>query len=290
MFALAAFTDEISRDLVHACRVCNEFGVTGAELRGVWETHVQDFSPAEIRQAKQILDDHGMTVCSLGSGFGKCALEDPRQVAEHIDLLRRLGDIGHELGCSLIRGFAFWDRDQVKEKPWDAMLKAYEPVPAILEETDMILGLENEAACYVGTAAHTRKFLDMLQCPRVKAIWDPANHVQDPQGTPVPTYPDGYNLVKQDMVHVHVKDARPNDQGEVPNVFLGMGICHWKEQLAAFKEDGYEGYISLETHVNPESFPPEMQEQYGQYLSGTGREGASKVCLAWLRDAMAALE
>ncbi len=288
MFKIAAFTDEISVDLARACKVCNEFGVEGAELRKVWETRAEAFTPEEVRQAKTILDDHGIALASLGSGFGKCELDDPKEVADHMDLLKRCADIALELGCGLVRGFAFWGHGQ-REKPWEKMLKAYEPVPGILEEKGIILGLENEAACYVGTSGHTRAFLDMLQCDRVKAIWDPANHVQDPDGDELPVFPDGYKKIKDDMVHVHVKDAivQPDKR---PNVFLGQGLCQWQNQLQAFKDNGYNGYISLETHVNPDRFPQEMQERYGQYLTGEGREPASKVCLAWIRDAVQALD
>lgn len=289
MFELGVFTDEISHDLERACAVCNEFNVKGAELRGVWETNCSKFTDAQVRDIKRIITGHGMVVCSMGSPFGKCELADPNEVAEHMDILRRCADIGRELGCNLVRGFAFWDRGQVPEKPWDDMLRAFEPVPGILEEKGVVLGLENEAATYVGTAGHTRHFLDRLGCPRVKALWDPANHVQDPQGLDIPAYPDGYDLVKKDLVHVHVKDAAPMDDGTVPNVFLGEGLCKWPEQLAAFKKDGYDGFISLETHVKPEMFPEELRPKYGHYFAEGGREGASKVCLAWLRDTIDAL-
>ncbi|MBN2310358.1 MAG: sugar phosphate isomerase/epimerase [Candidatus Hydrogenedentes bacterium] len=289
MFRIGAFTDEISQDLAQACHVCTEFGAQGAEIRRVWNTPCQELTDAQVREIKAVVADHGMAVCSIGSPFGKCDIDNPAEVAQHMDFLRRCSDIALELGCSLVRGFAFWDRDQVAEKPWDAMLEAYGPVPGILEEKGTILGLENEASTFVGTAAHARRFLDMLACDRVKALWDPANHVQDPQGRGVPSYPDGYALLKDDLVHVHVKDAAPAPDGGMPNVFLGMGICHWAAQLQALKDDGYDGYISLETHVNPDRFPDELQAKYGRYLSGEGREGASKVCLAWIRDAVAAL-
>jgi sugar phosphate isomerase/epimerase len=289
MFKLAAFTDEISKDLEEACKVLLEFGGSGAELRGLWDTSINEMSDADVSQVKAVLNDHGITAVSMGSCFGKCDLDSPSEVATHMDLLRRCSDIGLELGCTLVRGFAFWDHDQVDEKPWDKMLKAYEPVPAILEEKGTILGLENEAACYVGTAGHTRTFLDRLGCDNVKAIWDPANHVQDPQSEGIVSCPDGYALVKDDMVHVHVKDAIIEADGTRPNVFLGMGLCNWKEQLQAFKDDGYEGYISLETHVNPERFPEELQAKYGHYLTSDDRGAATKVCLAWLRDTMAEL-
>lgn len=289
MFKLAAFTDEISQDLAHACTVLRGFGGEGAELRGVGGTAVNKFSDAQVREIKQILADAGIAAVSMGSPFGKCELADGGEVAQHMDILRRCCDIGLELGCNLVRGFAFWDRQQAGEKPWDAMLAAYEPVPGILEEKGCILGLENEAACYVGAAGHARRFLDALGCERVKAIWDPANHIQDPQSEGCPPFPDGYELLKPDIVHVHVKDAAPDGQGRCPNCFLGEGLAQWPQQLQALKDDGYKGCISLETHVKPERLTPELRERYGQHIGGDERESASKVCLAWLRDTVDAL-
>lgn len=288
MFRLAAFTDEISQDLERVCRVCNEFGVEGLEIRSVWDTPCQELTDAQVRDIKRIAADYGVIVCSIASPFGKCELDQPSEIARHMDILRRCGDIARELDCSLVRGFAFWGHG-AREKPWERMFEAYVTVPAILEEQGITLGLENEAACYVGTARHLRTFLDRFACQRIKAIWDPANHVQDPDGTHIPAHPDGYDLLKADLIHVHVKDAAPAADGSVPNVFMGTGICRWKEQFAALKQDGYAGFCSLETHVNPEQFPPDLAARYGQYLTGEGREGASKVCLAWIRDALAAL-
>jgi sugar phosphate isomerase/epimerase len=289
MFKLAAFSDEISQDLAHACKVIEQFGGTGVEIRGVWDTPVQQLTDAQVTEIKRVVSDHGLSVCSIASPFGKCALDEPDEVAQHMDILRRCADIAKELDCNLIRGFAFWDREQVPEKPWEAMAAAYEPVPAILAEKGVLLGLENEAACYVGTAGHARIFLDRLACERIKAIWDPANHVQDPQSEDVPAFPDGYALIRDDMVHVHVKDAVIEGDGNRPNVFLGEGLCRWPEQLKAFQEDGYEGYISLETHVNPDRFPKHLEEGYGNYLKGEGRGAASMVCLAWLRDTLSTM-
>lgn len=290
MFKLAAFTDEIGQDLAHVCGILNQFGATGAEIRGVWSTAVQNLTGEQVRDIRRITSDHGIAVCSLGSPFGKCELDNADELAKHMDLLRRCGEIANELGCQVVRGFAFWDHHQVDEKPWDRMVAAYEPVPGILEEHGIYLGLENEAACYVGAAHHARTFFDKLQCPRVKLIWDLANHFQDPQARDMPPYPDGYEMVKADLVHVHAKDAAETPDGKRPNVFMGAGACGWPAQLQALKDDGYDGYVSLETHVKPEQFPEEYRERYGQYLNGPGREGPSKVCLAWLRDTVDALQ
>lgn len=288
MYQLAAFTDEISQDLQHACEAGREFGVTGAEIRGVWGTNVSEITDEQVREVKRITGDFGMPVCSVASPFGKCELDSAAEWSRHLDLLRRCADIAHELDCGLVRGFVFWGHDAT-EKPWNAIFKAFESVPAILDEKGIILGIENEAACYVGTAADLRYFLDRMECPRLKAIWDPANHVHDPAGAAMPCYPDGYQLLRDDIIHVHVKDAAPGPDGTVQGVFMGQGIVGWERQFQALKDDGYEGFVSLETHVDPENFPEELMPAYGRYLTGEGREGASRVCLAWIRDTMAGL-
>ncbi len=289
MFRLAAFSDEISQDLAHVCRVLNDFGARGVELRRVWNTPVQDLTDGQVSEIRGIVEDNGLDVCSVASPFGKCELDDAGEIAAHMDMLRRCTEIGHALGCSLIRGFAFWGHGK-RNKPWDKMSAAYEPVLRILEDGGATLGLENEAACYVGTGRHLRKFLDLIDCPQIKATWDPANHIHDPDNDEQPVFPDGYEAVAADMVHVHVKDAAVLPDGQRANVFLGEGQCQWHRQFRAFKRDGYEGYVSLETHVDPERFPESLRERYGRYLTGEGREGPSKASLAWLRNALAELD
>lgn len=287
MFRLAAFTDEISQDLAHACEVCAEFGAVGVEIRSVNGKGVQEFTSRDVRDVKRIVESHGLIVCSIASPFGKCELDDRREVAQHMDYLRRCGDIARELDSRLVRGFAFWGHGQ-RDKPWDEMLRAYEAVPPILEDLDIVLGIENEYTCHVGTAQDTFRFLNRLGCDSVRAVWDPANHIQDVNNDDVPTFPDGYRLIRDRIVHVHVKDAKVAEDAR-PTVYLGQGQVNWAEQFQALKDDGYDGFVSLETHVGEEDFPRELEPSYGHYRSGSNEEAASRVCLAWIRDTMGLL-
>ncbi len=284
MFQLGAFTDEISQDLAHACDVCRDYGVTGAEIRGVWDTPVQGLTQRQVREIKRIVADHGMRVCSVASPFGKCELTEPAEIAKHMDILRRCADIARELDCRVVRGFVFWRRGP--ETPWDAMLDAYKPVPDILEEKDVILGIENEHACYVGTAGHARLFLNRLRCARVQVVWDPANHVHDPEAVHTPPFPEGYALIADDIVHVHVKDAAPGPDGAVRCVFLGAGSVDWVGQFHALQGQGYGGYVSLETHVNRRGLSKKIVSKYKRHLKGEGREAPSRASLAWLRETL----
>jgi sugar phosphate isomerase/epimerase len=49
------------------------------------------------------------------------------------------------------------------------------------------------------------------------------------------------------IVHVHAKDCRMEGHRPVWGP-LGEQDVDWKGQIRALKEDGYKGYISLETH------------------------------------------
>ena len=108
----------------------------------------------------------------------------------------------------------------------------------------MIIGLENEHACNIGTASEAAAILASVQQSNVMLVWDPANALaagEDP-------VPYGYSLLpKKRIVHVHAKDCHMDGHKPVWGP-LGTRSVRWKEQIAALQADGYEGYLSLETH------------------------------------------
>jgi L-ribulose-5-phosphate 3-epimerase len=109
---------------------------------------------------------------------------------------------------------------------------------------DLIIGLENEHACNIATAAETAKVLAAIDHPNLKVVWDPANAYVSGEKP----FPDGYRLLPvRRIVHVHAKDCRVHDHK--PD-WGPLGECDidWKGQIRALADDGYRGYISLETH------------------------------------------
>ena len=66
---LAAITDEISQDFEHALDVMLEYGVMGAELRGLWGTNIAELSEEQVVRAKKALKERGITVVGLATPF-----------------------------------------------------------------------------------------------------------------------------------------------------------------------------------------------------------------------------
>ena len=240
-------TDEATQDFSAALDLAERFGFEGVELRSVENIPVDRISPDAARAYQKALDARGLEVCDLASSFFKCSLDDREAVAENIQKLRRLCDLAEIFGCSYIRGFAFFkgSGERLEDRMAEILERFREPL-TLLEERGLTLLLESDPSVYTTNHRLLAQLLDALNSPAAGAIFDPGNDVFDERGE-IP-YPDGYGFVRKYIHHVHIKDAVKNAAGEPECVKVGTGLVPYPELLAALKDDGYDGYCSLETH------------------------------------------
>ncbi|MGQ9456085.1 MAG: sugar phosphate isomerase/epimerase family protein [Armatimonadota bacterium] len=274
---LTAITDEISMDLAHALDVMKEFGCQSAELRSVWGTNIADISSEQLDQVQRILEQKGFSVCCIASPLYKCDLGNglgeatgrthqatARTAGEQLDLLKHIAKVAKRLGTRNIRIFSYWKRGDLTPEIEDAVANGIRDGVKFAEDNDLLLLMENEHACYLGTGAETAGFLQRINSPALRAVWDPGNAYMAGEKP----FPDGYEAIKGYISHVHVKDAETLANGKKRFVVVGEGEVDYPAQLAALKTDGYTGYISLETHYRP--------------FAGTPEQG-SRLCLQALR-------
>ncbi len=279
MFKKAIFTDEVSQDFQTAVNVALEYGLDGLEIRSVWDTAPQDLGDY-VPSMKKILDGTGLAVCSIASPFFKCDIDSEEEYREHIGILERCIALAKAFDCRIIRGFTFWRKGKLEDQ-WGKILRKFEEPVQLLEREGMILAIENEASTCIGTGGVLRKFLDELDAPQVKSMWDAANVLFDDVFEEVP-YPDGYQAVKQDMVHMHLKDAKRMPEPECTPI--GEGDIDYRGQFKALADDGYEGYVSLETHWRPVKLSEETLDRPGGSAFSASGEVASRLCLDnWMR-------
>jgi sugar phosphate isomerase/epimerase len=255
---IAAITDEFSPDLGAALDAMSAIGMTGAELRVVWGKNIMDLTDEELRRAKDMIDAKGMEVISIASPILKCVLPDAPDVdtrfqqdifaskhtfADQPRLTDHAFGIARLMGARIIRVFSYW-RTVDPDKCFDGVCSALSDLAAKAATADLIIGLENEHACNIGTAAESAKVLAAVQHPKLKMVWDPANALVGGENP----FPYGYGLLPKDrIVHVHTKDCHM--EGHKP-IWGPLGTRHvdWKGQIAALMSDGYNGWLSLETH------------------------------------------
>ncbi len=258
---VAVITDEIDADLDHALDVMAEYGIVQAELRQVWDKNIADTTPDDWARIKASMDAHGAKVIGLATPFYKCDLPgesaggpagplhsaSARGLGDQIALLEHCIAAARFFDTRLLRVFSFWKRGPLTPEIEDTIVDALAEPIQMAQAAGVVLGLENEHACYIGTGAQSARILEKINSPHLRSIWDPGNAFFDGE---IP-YPAGYEAVKKYVEHVHIKDASAYLGSKGPEwTVVGEGEIDLRGQLEALRGSGYDGYISLETHYN----------------------------------------
>lgn len=279
---LAFITDEATQDLKEAIAFAKEYGMEGVELRSIEDTPIDRIPAEKLKQYKQWLDEADLQVCNLASSFFKCA---PDQAEAEYDKLVRLCDAADILGCDTIRGFVFF-ADEQGPRITDEMVESFAPAVKLLKERGKQLLIEADPSVNTTNHAAVAGFLKRLNSDVVGAIYDPGNDIYDLYRE-IP-YPDGYEAVKPHIRHVHIKDAVRNERDEPECVCVGTGWVDYPGLLKALSRDGYEGWLSLETHYRVNAVISEelMAKPGGAAFSegGMGATAESAVALQKLLE------
>ncbi len=246
MIRLSAFADEISSDLDEQVAVLLRENIHFLELRGAWNTNVLDLTDVQVATIKQALDTHGIGVSAIASPIGKVPINS--SFDEHLQRFERAISLAQVFQTPFVRIFSFYppletvNGSSANPLEWrDEVLKRLDELTARVRAANIILLHENEKDIYGDTIARCVDLLQSVNDDHFQAILDPANFIQCGQ---VP-FPDGYEAVHPWLRYVHVKDARPD--GSV--VAAGEGAARWPDLLRRLRQDGYDGFFSLEPHL-----------------------------------------
>lgn len=251
---LAVTTDEIDDDLGVAISFLQRYGLQDCEIRNLWGRYNTSLPLERIREARTMLDDAGIRMAVLDTGFFKVPLPDAgtlegsRALRKQWDLLDRAFERASVFGTDLVRTFGFTYPRGSRPDP-----DAYSRVHGLVAESaararsaGFRLALENVAGSYIETAAHSAALLEAVGSSGLGLTWDPNNSAR--AGDPEP-YPAGYELLDPDRIwHVHFRDYRRAPDGEFEWCGVGDGEFDHVGQLRSLLADGYRGVVSLETH------------------------------------------
>jgi sugar phosphate isomerase/epimerase len=278
MFTRAVITDEISQDLEAAAAMANRFGLDQLEIRTAWDVRIDNMTADHLARVKDVAAQNGLGIVCLATPFLKCDLGNDQEYREHLAILRRSIAAAHALGARIIRTFTFWKKGELAPH-FDEIVRLYAEPARIAAGEGVILGVENEPACYVGIGREAADFIEAVGSGAVKAVWDPGNAFWTGDERAVP---DGYERIKPHIAHVHLKDV-VRKGGESAATVLGDGQVDIPGQLALLVRDGYTGCASLETHYRVKAhLSEEAVNRPGGSAFSEGGEEASRLCLeAW---------
>jgi sugar phosphate isomerase/epimerase len=240
-FILSAFADEIDPRLDVQMDVLEQHGISYIETRGVGGKNITEYSPEEVREIKKQLDDRGFRISAIGSPIGKIGITD--DFGPHMESFKRTLEIAKILETRYIRMFSFYIPEGDKpEKYRDEVMDRWRQFLEAAEGTGIMLLHENEKGIYGDTPQRCLDLVKAMDSANLKLIFDPANFVQ----CDVVTYPEAYELLREHVVYMHIKDAVYSDHRVVP---AGQGDGRVKDILESLYKSGFDGFLSIEPHL-----------------------------------------
>ncbi len=240
-FVLSAFADEIDPDLDTQMDVLEQHSIRHIEMRGVNGRNILEYSVDEIREIKKSLDARGFRLSAVGSPIGKIGVRD--DFSPHMEKFRHALEAARILESPYIRMFSFYIPDGLDPGDFrDEVIKRWRKFVEEARGSGIGLLHENEKKIYGDTPGRCLDLVKTLDCKEVKLVFDPANFIQCGEVT----YPDAFELLKDYVVYMHIKDARHSDRRVVP---AGEGDGKIREILAELYRADREIFLALEPHL-----------------------------------------
>ena len=236
---ISGFADEIAQELDVQIEAVSRLGIQYIEMRGVDGNNLIYHPDAKVKEIKQKLEDAGIKLSALGSPLGKIGIEDPFE--PHFEEFKRACEIAHRMDTKNIRMFSFYIPEG-KEKEYKG--KVFDRLGRFADyagRNDIVLLHENEKGIYGAKAPECLEIMKKLGSNHFRAIFDFANFVQCGQDTL-----EAYDLLKDYVDYIHVKDARKENGTVVP---VGYGDGNVEAILKKLFASGFDGFLSLEPHL-----------------------------------------
>jgi len=268
MAKIGVIMDGISSDLEYGLKALTAAGMRYAELQFVWGTEVGDHTDEEIAKIKDLVTQYDVQVsCISRHIFGGVFLMGTEIGDEtynfHMEKLKRCIAMARELGTDRVRimsfrkemvifGYNGAEKWVASAGAWDKFLKMLEPPVKLAEDEGVTLVVETGNNAIITTGVLGRKMVDAIGSDHLKVLWDPANSLFANE----PAWPDGYEALKGGALgHVHMKDVKVDiPEASVWMCPMGTGHMapHFESLAKAFKDDGYDGVVSLESVFRPD--------------------------------------
>ena len=238
-YLISGFADEIAQDLTTQLINLKKLDMHYMEMRGVDGNNLIFHTPEKVKEIKERLDEAGVALSALGSPLGKIGIDDPFE--KHFEEFKTAVEIAHKMETPNIRMFSFYVPEGKSREYKGKVFERLGQFADYAKANNVVLLHENEKGIYGERAAECKEIMDAFGGAHFKAIFDFANFVQADQDTL-----DAYELLKEYIAYIHVKDAIKGTGQVVP---AGMGDGNVEAILKKLYANGFQGYLSLEPHL-----------------------------------------
>jgi len=218
-------------------------------------------SEEDLERTKELLRKYGVGVACVtnGDAFKSEIVERPER---YIEAMKETIRVAKELGAPVVNCyvgcFAPTPNADIK-----LFVKTMKPIVKYAEEMEVTIVLENEAHDASGTPEGMLRILKAVDSDHFKTNFDPTNYYQ----ANVEPFPYAYELLKDYIAYIHLKNgcrfipgvhpdyargapfAPPNNATYIFYPPLPYGAVNVEGLIERLKDDGYDGFCTLEPHV-----------------------------------------
>ncbi|NSW53214.1 MAG: sugar phosphate isomerase/epimerase [Anaerolineae bacterium] len=238
IFLPSGFADECSGNFREQIRMHRMLGWDYLDIRTVEGVKAEEIPAAQYPALKEMLEQGGMQVSSLGSAMGKLPI-DTVSLEEDLKTLDRLCDLADVVGAHYIRVMSYAQGDDTPEEWRDKAVVRLRKLGEHANTRGVMLVLEN-CVGYPQDGDTMVEFLTLCNCNNVRCAFDPGNAA----GHGVDTW-EMYTKVREFIEYFHLKDTCYDGSQHFP----GEGDAQIERILTALWESGYQGFVSIEPHV-----------------------------------------
>ena len=205
-----------------------------------WDTAPERFAQKDRVEARKLLEGEGLQLPGLMENLP--LIVDPKVRGEHLERIKRAGDLGHELSpdsppvLETVLGGKSSDWLMVKQQMVEELGRWSEAA----ESVRTVVAVKP----HVGGSVWKPEFADWLvrqvDSPWIRLVYDYSHyHVHNFDLT------DSMKLLLPNTVFIHVKDEMGRD-GKAQFVLPGEGDTDYKAYFTTLKESKYSGTVMVE--------------------------------------------
>lgn len=252
----------VKSSLRECMELAKEAGFEAIELAMDKEGEITPSSTEDdIKALRATADEIGIEISSLATGlFWSYSLtsNDPATREKALGIGKRMLEVASWLEVDAILvvpgavGVDFVPGSEVirYDVVYDRALEAIRSLRPVAEQFKVAVGVENVWNKFLLSPLEMRDFVDHIGSDYVGVYFDVGNVIAT-------GYPEHWiRILGKRIQRVHFKDFRRNVGTLDGFVDLLEGDVNWKEVMAAFREIGYDGYVTAEM-IPPYSHHPE---------------------------------
>lgn len=242
----SGIADEAGQAIDTQIRAHEELEWDCIELRLIDGVNITSVSDEVFDEVYRKLDAAGIKVSCFGSAIANWARPITCDPQVDIDDLTRAIPRMRRLGTPFIRVMSYPNdtENPISEKEWRTeAIRRMKVLAKMAEDAGITLAHENCSGWGGLSSANSNALLGEVGSPALKVVFDTGNPVTYGQDAW-----DYYQDVLDDIVYVHIKDAKKID-GKDHYTFCGEGDGYVREIVSDLLQKGYDGGFSIEPHL-----------------------------------------